>query len=143
MKNYAPFNNTPDAVPSLITPDNPQNQNIYSAMGTETKLKSTPSFFGGASVNYLITPKLNANLNAYYYSAQTSYHLSTVIFRDGVRGVDHINAKLLLNANVSYEAVKGFHIFAGGKNLLNNKSREFYHTDEVPFQLLAGLNYEF
>ena len=42
-----------------------------------------------------------------------------------------------------YEAVKGLHIFISGKNILNNRSREFYRSDEVFFRLMAGVNYEF
>jgi iron complex outermembrane receptor protein len=143
MKNYAPFNNTPESIPGLITTADPVHENIYSAMGVVTKLKSTPSVFGGASVNYSITSKLNTNLNAYYYSNQTYYHFSNIIYRDGIRGIDNINAKLILNASVSYEAVKGLHIFCSGKNILNNKTREFFRTDDVPAMFLAGVNYQF
>jgi iron complex outermembrane receptor protein len=112
-------------------------------MGTELALKSTPSVFGGATVNYMPAAKFNINLSAYYYSSQTYYHVSNIVLNDGVRGIDHINAKLILNASVSYEAVKGLHIFCNGKNILNDRSREFFKSDAAPFMLLAGLNYEF
>ncbi|MEP6952400.1 MAG: TonB-dependent receptor plug domain-containing protein [Ginsengibacter sp.] len=138
MKNYAPFINTPDAG----TPGAEQN-NIYSGIGKEAKLNSTPTVFGGASANYSVTSKVNVNMSAYYYSSQTYYHLSNIIFNDGIRGIDHIPAKLILNANVSYEALKGLHFFFSGKNILNNKTREFFRTDEVPAMLFAGINFEF
>lgn len=136
--NYAPFINTPDAG----TPNAMQN-NIYSGMGTKEELKSTPRLFGGASVNYMIAPKVNVNLSAYYYSSQTYYHLSNILFNDGVRGIDHIDAKLLVNANISYEVTKRLKLSCSGKNLLNDKSREFFGTDDVPFMLMGGINYEF
>ena len=136
--NYAAFANTADA----STPDAAQN-NIYSGMGTTTKIKSTPAVFGGASVNYALFSKLNFNMNAYYYSSQVYYHVSNIIFNDGVRGIDTIKAKLILNASVSYMPVKGLRFFCTAKNLLNNQSREFFHTDQVPFMMLAGINYEF
>jgi hypothetical protein len=41
--------------------------------------------------------------------------LSNVLFNDGIRGIDHINAKLILNASVSYEAMKGLHVFCSAK----------------------------
>lgn len=135
IENYAPFNNTPDAGLG--------SNNIYSGMGTKTKHKSTPAVFGGASVNYAFNSKINFNMSAYYYTRQTYYHLTNILINDGVRGIDHINSKLILNASVSYQAVKGVHIFCSGKNLLNDKSREFFRSDAVPFRLLAGLHYEF
>ncbi len=138
LKNYAPFHNTPEA----DLPDAAQN-NIYSGIGTEITGKSTPAAFGGGSVNYEIIPKVNINLNAYYYSSQTYHHLSNTLFNDGIRGIDHINAKLTLNAGISYEAVKGLRVFGTGKNIFNNSSREFFRSDVVPFMLLAGINYTF
>ena len=138
VSDYAPFINTPDAG----TPGALQN-NIYSGMGTNTELNSTPALFGGASVNYTIVPKVNVNLNAYYYSSQEYYHLSHILFNDGVRGIDHINAKLIVNTNISYEPVKRLKLSLGAKNLLDNKSREFFRTDAVPFMLVGGINYEF
>lgn len=136
-KNYYPSTYMPDAeLPNART------ANIYSGIGTTSNLKSTPTVFGGGSFNYLVTQKLNLNINAYYYSAQTYYHLTNLLFNDGVRGIDHIEAKFILNTNLSYEIKNGFHIFLGGKNLLNNKAREFFKTDQVPFRLMGGINFE-
>jgi iron complex outermembrane receptor protein len=137
-KNYAPYINSADAPTPFAT-----QANIYSGMGTTTRIKSTPALFGGASVNYALLPKLNLNMTAYYYSSQTYYHVSNVIFNDGVRGIDTIKAKLVLNTSISYMPAKGLHFFCSAKNLLGNQSREFFHTDRVPFMLLAGINYEF
>ncbi|MDB5280209.1 MAG: TonB-dependent receptor plug [Ferruginibacter sp.] len=141
-KNYSPFLNMADAPPGPIQL-NPAQNNIYSGMGNTVTLKSTPVVFGGVVVNYVLTQKFNFNLNAYYYAGQTYTHVSNTVFNDGVRGIDHIPAKLILNANVSYEAVKGLQLFCSAKNMLNNKSREFFKTDAVPFMLLGGLNFTF
>jgi iron complex outermembrane recepter protein len=140
IKNYVPYLNTPDAAWPLL--DNPAQNNIYSGMGTEASLKSTPPVFGGATVNYLPGSKFNINLSAYYYSSQTYYHVSNIVFNDGIRGIDQINAKLILNTSISYEALKGLHIICSGKNLLNDRSREFFRSDDIPFMVLAGINYE-
>jgi hypothetical protein len=123
-----------------ILPGEPLDLN--SAKGKVTKHKATPGLFGGATVNYLLTPKLNLNLAAYYSGAFTYSHLSKTIFNDGIRGVDKLDGKLLLNLTLSYEAVKGLHVFCSGKNLMNEYSREFYHTDRVPVRFMAGFNYE-
>lgn len=143
MKNYSPYNNTPDALGMFARVADPAKNNIYSAMGQEQVIESTPTFFGGGSMSYAVTSKLNANLNAYYYGSQTYSHLANLFFKDGVRGIDDIEAKLILNAGVSYEAVKGLHFFCNGKNILNDNSREFFRTDAVPFMLFGGINFEF
>jgi iron complex outermembrane recepter protein len=137
-KNYAPFITMPDAG----TPGAAQ-YNIYSGIGSKETLKSTPSVFGGASFNYAPAPKFNINLSAYYYSSQVYYHISNILFNDGVRGIDHINAKLIINTSLSYAPAKGVNLFCTGKNLLNDASREFFKTDAVPFMLLGGIRYEF
>jgi iron complex outermembrane recepter protein len=141
VKNYAPFLNTPDA--SWPTLDNPAQNNIYSGMNTEKAVESTPAVFGGANVNYMPAAKWNINLGTYYYSSQTYYHVSNIVFNDGVRGIDHIHAKLIVNTSISFEPIKGLHIFCSGKNILNDNSREFFKTDSAPFMLLGGINYEF
>lgn len=141
VKNNTIFLNTPDATWPIL--NNPLQNNIYSGMGTESTVESTPSAFGGATINYIPTSKLNINASASYYSSQTYYHVSNVVFNDGIRGIDHIKAKLIVNTSVSYEPKKGLHIFCSAKNILDNQSREFFRTDKVPFMLLGGLNYEF
>jgi iron complex outermembrane receptor protein len=142
VRDYAPYGNTPDAQPGILQVD-PAHYNIYSGMGTKLALKSAPDIFGGGVINYAVTPKLNVNVNAYYYSAQTIHHAFYIVFHDGVRGADHIPSKVLVNTSISYEASKGIHLFVSGKNILNNKSREFFRADEVPAMFLGGINYEF
>ncbi len=142
LKNYSAFSNTPDAPPSLIQP-NPTENNIYSGMGYSSILRSTPVAFGGADMNYLITPKINFNISAYYYCNQTYYHATNVVFNDGIRGIDHIKAKLMLNSTINYEPVTGLHLSCSARNILNDNSREFFRADAVPFMLAGGINYEF
>jgi iron complex outermembrane recepter protein len=112
-------------------------------VSSEKKLEGTPSVFGGATVNYALFSKFNVNVSAYYYSKQTYYHLSNYMFNDGIRGIDHIPAKFLLNASISYEPIPGLRLFCTGKNLMNDKSREFYRSDSAPFALFGGVNFEF
>lgn len=94
-------------------------------------------------MNYVPNSKWNLNLNSYYYTAQTYSHLSNTLFNDGVRGIDHIKGKVIINANISYELIQKLHLNLNAKNLLNNSSREFFRTDEAPFMLLGGVSYEF
>ncbi|MBC7850324.1 MAG: TonB-dependent receptor [Chitinophagaceae bacterium] len=134
IQDYAPYATTPDAYPGL--------PNIYSGIGTETRLKSTPAFYGGFSANYMPTAKWNINLNAYSYSTQVYTHVTNIVFNDGIRGIDHIKSKTILNLRVAYEPVKGLNLFLNGKNLLNDKTREFFKADDMPFSLLGGISYE-
>jgi iron complex outermembrane receptor protein len=140
--NDSRYRYTSDAPVSQLNPD-PAQDNIYSNMGIKSTVPSAPTAFGGGYVNYSPISKLNINMTMYYYSSQTFSHVSNIIFNDGVRGIDHINAKLILNANVTYEATKGLHLFCSGKNILNDRSREYFRADAVPVVLLSGINYEF
>ncbi len=142
MKNYAQYNNTADSGP-LAQNSDPVNKNIYSGLGKKSTLQSTPDFFGGASANYTLNSKINISLSCYYYGDQTYYHRSNIQYNDGIRGIDHIHSKLIVNSNFSYEATKGLHLFCSLKNMLNSQSREFFKTDSTPFMVLGGINYDF
>jgi len=134
---FAPYINTPDAG----TPNAAEN-NIYSGMNNHSTLSSTPAFFGGATVNYVVNDWMNVNISSYSYSSQVYYHLSNILFNDGIRGIDHIPAKLIINANVSFMPAKGLRLFCTGKNLLNENYREFFKADAIPFMLAAGMKYD-
>lgn len=134
MKNYSPYLNTEDAGSGPY--------NIYSGVGQKEIFTGSPKIYGGASANYMPCDNLNINVNAYYFSKQTYYHVSNIVFNDGVRGVDSIDPKLIINSNVSYNPVKDLHFFLNLKNILNDRSREFFRSDAAPFSFLMGLNYE-
>lgn len=119
--------------PAIVRPEMP----------SSLDLKSTPAVFGGMNINYKQSSKLSFNLNSYYYSSQTYRHLSYSLFNDGIRGIDHINSKLIVNASVSYELYKGLLMSVTGKNIFNQRSHEFYYSDAVPAMFLCGVSYEF
>lgn len=141
-KNYAPFLNTPDAIVPFSQIQKSKEFNIYSAMGTKGASKKTPGAFGGASLNYMFSKKFNASMSAYYYSSHTYDHISKLLLSNMQAGEDRIAEKLILNMNLSYQPIKGLQVFFNGKNLLNNKAREFFNTDAAPFMFLGGLKYE-
>jgi hypothetical protein len=76
------------------------------------------------------------------FTKQETYHISAILLNNGAQGTDHLPGKFILNANVSYEPVKGFMLYCAGKNLLNSTAREFYYTDKVPFMLMGGFSYK-
>jgi iron complex outermembrane recepter protein len=143
VKNYSPFLTTPDGGTGVFVNPDPVHNNIYSGMGTEEDLKNTPAVYGGATINFIPANRWNVNLSGYYTSAQVYTHFSNTIYNDGIRGIDNIKAKLLLNTTISYTPSKGVNIFCSARNLLDNKNREFFETDEVPFMLQGGFHYEF
>jgi iron complex outermembrane receptor protein len=105
-------------------------------------LKSTPALYGGGTIDYKLFPKANINISSYYFTGQEYYHLSNILFNDGVRGIDHIPGKVIVNATLSYEPVKGLQLYCSGKNLGNQHSREFFYTDKIPFMLIGGVTWQ-
>jgi iron complex outermembrane receptor protein len=103
----------------------------------------TPGSFGGFYFNYRPTNKLNINLSSYYFGKQTQYDgsydsndTSTPQYSYG-----QVESKFMLNAKVSYEAVKNLNFFVSGRNILNADSREFYAADRTAGLYTGGLSY--
>ncbi|HEY8894811.1 MAG TPA: hypothetical protein VIM79_08340, partial [Niastella sp.] len=134
IKDYAAANIMPGVIPGV--PD------IYSGIGNRSTLKSTPALFGGGTIDYKLSRKANINISSYYYTRQEYNHLSNILFNDGIRGIDHIPGKVIMNATISYEPVKGLQLYCSGKNVGNQRSREFFYTDRTPFMLMGGISYQ-
>lgn len=142
LKDYSPYFSTDGAVPGANNEGDPANHNVNSGKGTETKHKFTPDVYGGAYVNYNMSSKLSFNLNAYWFSSQTFYHMDNITYKDGKHGVEHIDGKMIVNAKLQYKPIKALTIFINGKNLLNKSSREYYRGDETPAMILGGVSFE-
>jgi iron complex outermembrane recepter protein len=143
LHDYSKYANFPNAAPQSLNDFNPQQNNIYSGLGTTTSHQFTPHFYGGAFINYQLTSRLNLNLNSYYYSAQTFYHKDNLTYNDGRRGIQQIDPKLILNAKLSYSPTQSFSVFVSGKNLFNNDSREYYKTDQIGALFLTGISLKY
>ncbi len=143
LRNYSRFSNTAGAMPHASNGGNPALNNLYSGMGTGQKHAATPAVYGGAYVHCQVTPKLGFNVNPYYYSAQTFYHRDNLTYNDGVRGVGHINPKLILNARLSYSPLPALSVFANGRNVLNDRSIEHYRDDHIGSLYLLGVNWQY
>ncbi len=143
LRNYSAYANTAEAAPHKSNGGNPAINNLYSGMGTGQKHRSTPAVYGGAYVNYQVTPKLNFNVNPYYYSRQTFYHRDNLTRNDGVRGVGSIHPKLLLNAKLSYSPLPALSVFVSGRNVLNDRSVEHYRDDHIGSLYLLGVNWQY
>ncbi|MBN2742870.1 MAG: TonB-dependent receptor [Marinilabiliaceae bacterium] len=96
--------------------------------------KSTPSYYGGGSVNYIFKEKWNINTSFYYYGKQTF----AMTFMD-----TEIPAKTLVNAKVSYNFAKENKVFVNVRNLLNDDSNEFAFADQIGTKFFAGVQLNF
>lgn len=106
----------------------------------EKEHDSTPSVFGGWFVSYQPVSRLTLSTTSYFYGQHTIYHQLDVSF-PGEEG--EISSKFLLNARASYRLFNELSVFAGGKNLLNQDSREYYGTDRIGSTYFTGLSYNF
>jgi iron complex outermembrane recepter protein len=143
LEDYAPYFSTSAAAPGSLNNFDPANYNLNSGIGTETDHLFTPKAYGGANINYNISPKFNVNVNTYWFSKQTFYHRQNIEFKDGERGIEQIEGKALVNARVAYAPVKAMNIFVTAKNLLGKKSVEYFDGDATPAMILGGVSFDF
>lgn len=98
------------------------------------KHKSTPSFYGGFSVNYVPIDKLNVYASGYYYSKQTFTNSN---------GTFDIDQKFTLNCKVSYKVWKDNAVFVNARNVFGSDKQEFAWMDETKGCYLVGLDLKF
>jgi iron complex outermembrane receptor protein len=96
--------------------------------------KSTPSFYGGGSINYIFRDKWNINTSLYYYGKQTF----SMTYTD-----TEIDAKTLVNMKVSYNFAKQNKVFVNVRNLLGDDSNEFAFADKIGTKFFAGMQLNF
>jgi iron complex outermembrane receptor protein len=143
LENYSAFTNTPDASVAPGNLGNPAQNNLYSGLGTESQHQGTPTLYGGAYLNWQLGSKFNLNLNPYFYSGHTFYLTNIQSYLGGKSGIDEIQSKVLINAKVSYQVYKGIDLFAGARNVLNQKDREFHRSDMAGASYQVGVNASF
>jgi iron complex outermembrane receptor protein len=142
LLDYSPYNNTASAPPTAANHYNPAENNVNSNEGTVVQQLATPSYYGGAYINWKINNAWNLNATTYLYGKQTQTESSNLTYNDGKRGVEHIAAKVLINLAAQYKITKQLTAFATLQNCLNDKSREFYKGDQTAFMAFGGLNFE-
>ncbi|HYG18449.1 MAG TPA: TonB-dependent receptor [Ohtaekwangia sp.] len=143
LKDYSPHFTMSNAAPAAENGFDPAINNVNSGIGTERDHKFTPKAYGGAYINYSLSAKFNINMNAYWFSQQTFYQGDNIRYNDGIRGVQHIDGKVILNARLSYKPVNQLNVFVTVKNLLGDKSVEFYQSDETSMMVVGGVNFNF
>jgi len=101
------------------------------------KNKWTPSFYGGASMNYKPIEKLNLNLSSYFYTKQTYIHKFATT---------KVDPKMILNIKADYKFYKDNSVFFNVRNLLGAFGQdqvEFAFLDKIGTTVLLGLNLNF
>jgi iron complex outermembrane receptor protein len=109
---------------------------------SDVKGNFTPEVFGGLSINAPLK-KWNFNLSSYYYSAYVLNTANEADFQTGGtidREIEHVDAKVLLNAVISYNITSRITFSLNGRNLLGDTSREAYGSDQLGRMFLGGLN---
>ncbi len=142
LLDYSQYTNSPQSFPSSSNNNNPAVYNINSGMGSRIGNKRAPAYFGGAYINYQHNDKLNVNVNAYFYGAQTQLESKNLSYKDGQRGVENMDPKLVLNAGISYNILKKLNLFANFRNCLDDRSVEFYKGDATALMVFGGFHFE-
>ena len=106
--------------------------------------KSTPTFFGGASVDYNPLTRVNVFASAYYFSKQTiqtnQVEVSNAL---NAQNMYNIQSKFIMDVKISYKSMQNGTIFFNARNLFDNESREFAYMDKIGGTYLIGLSLSF
>jgi iron complex outermembrane receptor protein len=106
--------------------------------------KSTPSFFGGLSVDYTPWDKLSVFASAYVYSAQ-SILISEVDKTNAYNAQNRykVNPKVIPSLKISYKVWKENSLFFNARNFLDSNKKEFAYTDHIGGTYLLGVDIKF
>ncbi len=116
-----------------------------SADTIDTYNKSTPTFYGGLSIDYMPTDKLSIFATAYFYSSQTIM-MNKVDVADALGASDmyKVKAKMIPTIKISYKVWKENSVYVNARNFIpSNDSKEFAYTDRIGATYLVGVNFSF
>lgn len=106
--------------------------------------KATPSFYGGAYLNYkTLNDKLRFSLNSYFYTEQefnSKYAQHDPVSNEPLPV--YISPKLILNGKVSYNVIKQADIYINVRNILGEK-QEFAYMDEIGTIFMFGATFKY
>ncbi|WP_109832334.1 TonB-dependent receptor plug domain-containing protein [Reichenbachiella versicolor] len=120
-----------DAYPSVLA----YSANRPDVTKDEVDHEATPSFYGGASLDWKgLQDKLGVFVSTYFFTEQvmrTQY------------GTDRTSPKGIVNTKVSYKIYKDNAVFVNARNVLDNSSKELGWMDETSGVYMAGLQFNF
>jgi iron complex outermembrane recepter protein len=106
--------------------------------------KSTPSFFGGVSVDYTPIEKLSIFTTAYMYSKQSiETNQIDVTNAKGAASMYKVDPKVIISMKISYKVWKETSVYLNARNLFDNYKKEFAYTDKIGGTYLLGLDLNF
>ncbi len=101
----------------------------------DIKHRATPALYGGLTLNYRPTKKINFNLNAYYYTGQKLENISGQ--------EDNIHGKIIVNVKADYRLTENVSVFLNVRNLFDDHKKEFAFADEIMGTYTIGMDFEF
>lgn len=104
---------------------------------------NTPTYFGGATLNYQPISKLNLNMSCYYYGKYTYTNIYTNFSSRQGAGIVDISDKYLVNAKVSYKVIERLDVFINARNAFGAKAQEFANTDITQGIYMVGASFEY
>lgn len=104
---------------------------------SDSQHKNTPGFYGGYYLNAKLLSKLNVNMNGYYYASHRQYDRADPA-NTGVLG--DVSGKFLVNMKANWALTRNLNVYLNARNVLNNRSREFYAADRSAGLYLVGLS---
>lgn len=121
-----------------------ENDKVKSDLLEKSTNKATPSFYGGFSLSYSPTNKLNTFLSSYFFTSNEIIHSKTDDTNTkGFEPSYKVDAKAIFSLKVSYKVYKENSIFINCRNLFNSSSREFGFMDKVYGKYLVGASISF
>lgn len=144
LDNYLPYSRdqivmlqTTDAAATILTPPG-------AAMATSAYMPTdykqgvehewTPALYGMLGFTYKPCKQFDAYADANYTDKQTFVNQY---------GTVHIDSNVKANLKLTYHATTNVDLYFNGRNVLNNKTREFGFMDEIGALYLAGVNVKF
>ena len=98
------------------------------------KHKATPAFYGMLGLIYKPLQQLEVSAFGNYIGKRT--YVTKY-------GSDDLSQRFTVNMKIGYHPIQDFEVYFNAHNLLNNKKREFTHSDEIGGIYSVGVNFKF
>jgi outer membrane receptor protein involved in Fe transport len=110
----------------------------------DIKNEWTPTFYGGAMVNYTPINKLTINASAYFYDKQkySRYFYDAATLRHRTMEAE-LDPNIIVNAKIAYNVTKNMSVFVNARNLADHGQTELPYNDKIRGLYLGGINFSF
>lgn len=128
----------------VVTNTSMENGQVIDSTTIDTYNKSTPTFYGGGTIDYSPMEKLFISSSFYFYTKNELRSISYT--EDKAAGAEWMfknDPKFILNLKVGYKFYKDNVVYVNARNLLNSDKREAGYTDKIKGLYLIGLNLKF